>query len=55
MGVYRHYTDSRGESHIEEFGAQALADIKLTGTMTFAVREHTPGYFMDFHPATFRR
>jgi UDP-N-acetyl-D-mannosaminuronate dehydrogenase len=46
---------NRGESHIEEISADALQDLKIAGTMNFSVQERTPGYFMDFHPAPFRR
>ena len=55
MGVYRLYTGSDGESHIEEISTEALQDLKIVGTMSFSVQERTPGYFMDFHPAPFRR
>jgi hypothetical protein len=55
MGVYRLYTGSDGESHIEEIGTEALQNIKITGTMSFSVQERAPGHFMDFHPAPFRR
>ena len=55
MGVYRLYTGSDGESHIEEIKAEALQNIKVTGTMSFSVQERAPGHFMDFHPAPFRR
>jgi len=55
MGVYRLYTGSDGESHIEEISAEALRALKVSGTMNFSVQERTPGYFMDFHPAPFRR
>jgi hypothetical protein len=55
MGVYRLYTGSDGESHIEEISADALQDLKIAGTMNFSVQQRTPGYFMDFHPAPFRR
>ena len=37
MGVYRLYTGSDGESHIEEIKAEALQKIKVTGTMSFSV------------------
>ena len=33
MGVYRLYTGSDGESHIEEIKAEALQAIKITGTI----------------------
>jgi hypothetical protein len=55
MGVYRLYTGSDGESHLEEIGADALRDLKVVGTMSVSVQERPPGYFMDFHPAPFRR
>src|SRR4029450_3293265 len=55
MGVYRLYTGSDGERHFEEIKAEALQSIKVTGTMSFSVQERTPGHFMDFHPAPFRR
>ena len=55
MGVYKLYTGSDGESHIEEIKAEALQAIKITGTMSFSVQERAPGHFMDFHPAPFRR
>src|SRR2546428_9168923 len=55
MGVYRLYTGSDGESHIEAIQAEALQAIKLTGTMSFSVQERAPGHFMHFHPAPFRR
>src|SRR5215467_3075649 len=55
MGVYRLYTDSDGESHIEEIKAEALRQIKVVGTMSFSVQERAPGHFMDYHPAPFRR
>ena len=55
MGVYRLYTGSDGESHIEEFDNAELANLKLTGTMSFSVQERTPGHFLDYHPAPFRR
>jgi hypothetical protein len=55
MGVYRLYTGNDGESHIEEISADALRDLKIAGTMSFSVQERAPGYFMDFHPAPFRR
>ena len=55
MGVYRLYTGSDGESHLEEIKAEALQAIKITGTMSFSVQERAPGHFMDFHPAPFRR
>jgi hypothetical protein len=55
MGVYRLYTGSDGESHIEELGAEALRALKVLGTMTVSIQERTPGHFMDFHPAPFRR
>jgi hypothetical protein len=55
MEVYRLYTGSDGESHIEEISSKALQDLKITGTMSFSVQERAPGHFMDFHPAPFRR
>jgi hypothetical protein len=55
MGVYRLYTGSDGESHIEEISAEALRDFEVVGTMSFSVQERPPGHFMDFHPAPFRR
>jgi len=55
MGVYRLYTGSDGESHIEEISAEALRDFKVIGTMSFSVQARPPGHFMDFHPAPFRR
>src|SRR5215475_9951783 len=55
MGVYRLYTGSDGESHIEEIKAEALQAIKITGTMSFSVQERAPGHLMDFHPAPFKR
>jgi hypothetical protein len=55
MGVYRLYTGNDGESHIEEIGADALRALKVIGTMSVSVQERPPGYFMDFHPAPFRR
>jgi hypothetical protein len=55
MGVYRLYTGNDGESHIEEIGAEALRALKVVGTMSVSVQERPPGYFMDFHPAPFRR
>jgi hypothetical protein len=55
MGVYRLYTGNDGESHIEEIGADALRALKVVGTMSVSVQERPPGYFMDFHPAPFRR
>jgi hypothetical protein len=39
MGVYRLYTGSDGESHIEEISSKALQDLKITGTMSFSVQE----------------
>ena len=55
MGVYRLYTGSDGESHIEALSAEALRNITVAGTMSFSVQERAPGHFMDFHPAPFRR
>jgi hypothetical protein len=55
MGVYRLYTGSDGESHIEEIKADALRDLKIDGTMSFSVQERPAGHFLDFHPAPFRR
>ena len=55
MGVYRLYTGSDGESHIEEIKAEALQKIKVTGTMSFSVQERAAGHFMDCHTAPFRR
>ena len=55
MGVYRLFTGSDGESHIEEISPAVLQNIKITGTMGFSVQERAPGHFMDFHPAPFRR
>jgi hypothetical protein len=55
MGVYRLYTSSDGKSRIEEIRAEALQEIKVAGTMSFSVQDRPPGYFMDFHPAPFRR
>ena len=55
MGVYRLYTGSDGESHIEEYDKAELANIKIKGTMTFSVQEREPGHFMDYHPAASRR
>jgi hypothetical protein len=55
MGVYRLYTGSDGESHIEEISTNVLQNLKITGTMSFSVQERAPGHFMDFHPAPFRR
>ena len=55
MGVYRLYCGDDGESHIDEIKAEELAEIKVSGTMSFSVQERTPGHFMDFHPAPFRR
>jgi hypothetical protein len=55
MGVYRLYTGSDGESHIEEISTSVLQNLKITGTMSFSVQERAPGHFMDFHPAPFRR
>ena len=55
MGVYRLYAGSDGESHIEEISTEALRDLKVAGTMQVSVQERPPGYFLDFHPAPFRR
>lgn len=56
MGVYRLYTGSDGESHIEELSAEALKEIKLDrARMNFSVSQREPGHFSDFHPAPFRR
>jgi hypothetical protein len=55
MGVYRLYTGSDGESHLEEISGEALRTLKVVGTMSVSVQERPPGYFMDFHPAPFRR
>ena len=55
MGVYRLYTGSDGESHIEEYSNVELADLKVKGTMSFSVQEREPGHFMDYHPAASRR
>jgi hypothetical protein len=55
MGVYRLYTGSDGQSHIEEISAAALRDMKIVGTMSFSVQERPPGHFLDLHPAPFRR
>ena len=55
MGVYRLYTGSDGESHIEEINTEALQNIRISGTMSFSVQKRAPGHFMDFHPAPFRR
>ena len=48
MGVYRLYTGSDGESHIEEIKAEALQNIKVTGTMSFSVQERAPGTLWIF-------
>ena len=55
MGVYKLYCGDDGESHIAEIKPEELAEIKVSGTMSFSVQERTPGHFMDFHPAPFRR
>jgi hypothetical protein len=55
MGVYRLYTGSDDESHIEEISTTALQNLKITDTMSFSVQERAPGHFMDFHPVPFRR
>jgi len=55
MGVYRLYTASDGESHIEEIKAEALRNLKVVGTMSFSVQERPPGHFLDWHPAPLRR
>ena len=43
MGVYRLYTGSDGESHIEEMKAEALENLKVTGTMVLASRKEPRG------------
>jgi len=55
MGVYRLYTASDGESHIEEIKAEALRNLQVAGTMSFSVQERPPGHFLDWHPAPLRR
>ncbi len=55
MGVYRLYTGSDGESHIEELSAEALGEIKVEGTMSFSVQQREPGHFLDYHATPFRR
>jgi hypothetical protein len=56
VGVYRLYTGSDGESHIEELSTEALKEIKLDrARMNFSVSQREPGHFSDFHPAPFRR
>ena len=48
MGVYRLYTGSDGESHIEEMKAEVLQNLKVTGTMRLGVQERAPGHFIGF-------
>ena len=55
MGIYRLYTGSDGESHIEAISTKALQKRKIAGTMSFSVQERASGHFMDFHPAPLRR
>ncbi len=56
MGVYRLYTGSDGESHIEELTVDGLKEIKLDdASMNFSVSQREAGHFSDFHPAPFRR
>lgn len=55
MGVYRLYSGSDGESHIEEIGTEDLKDLKVEGTLGFSIQDRSPGHFLDFHPAPFRR
>ena len=56
MGVYRLYSGSDGESHIEEISADALTELTEAGArMNFSVQDHPPGHFLDWHPAPFRR
>ena len=56
MGVYRLYTGSDGQSHIEELTDDAMKEVRVEGaTMNFSVSQREPGHFSDYHPAPFRR
>ena len=48
MGVYRLYTGSDGESHLEEIGTEALQQLKVTGTMTVSVQERVTRILYGF-------
>ncbi len=56
MGIYRLYSDSDGESHLEELDLAAnpeLAQAQSTNSITF--REWPAGHFIDRHPAPHRQ
>jgi hypothetical protein len=54
MGIYRLYTGSDGESHIEELRlGEGLASLTPTAGIQF--RESPAGNFLDWHPAPRRQ
>jgi quercetin dioxygenase-like cupin family protein len=56
MAVFRLYTGSDGESHIEPLKVAELQRVAATapiGTITFS--EDAPGTFFDWHPAPRRQ
>ncbi len=51
MGIYRLYSGTDGESHLEELDLAALPELSQaqpTSSMTF--REWPAGHFIDWHP-----
>jgi len=56
LGIYRLYSGSDGESHLEELDLAAhpeLTQALPTGSITF--REWPAGHFIDWHPAPRRQ
>ena len=56
MGIYRLYSGTDGESHLEEmdlFQHSDLTEARRTANITF--REWASGHFIDWHPAPRRQ
>ena len=56
MGIYRLYSETDGESHLEEMDLSQHSDLteaRRTANITF--REWASGHFIDWHPAPRRQ
>ena len=56
MGIYRLYSGTDGESHLEEMDLSQHSDLteaRRTANITF--REWASGHFIDWHPAPRRQ
>ena len=56
MGIYRLYTGTDGQSHIDQVDLGRRPELKsATPATSIMFQESAPGYFVDWHPAPRRQ